>query len=332
MRQFAFLTGALRHRYNGAMRTPEIVSFRGELLDDVVDLLQQTLHADPIPRSLFVRKVLIDPNFEPEGAPIALLDGEVVGFGLSVARKLPLEDAPPDWDRGYITLLAVHPKHQRQGVGTRLLKAMEDFLRSRDRKVVLISPYAPNYFTPGVDVNAYQGGLQFFLKHGYEEVYRPISMDCNLLKLCVPDWVQQREAELQAEGVAVEHYRPHLIPALFRFLRSEFPGDWQRFARDAIAHIETGDSPTRLWIAHEKGEVLGYSHFEGERFGPIGVAESQRGRGIGQVLMYKTLQAMRLQGLHTAFFLWSDDRTAKRLYNAAGFVETRRFALLRKEL
>jgi len=50
------------------------------------------------------------------------------------------------------------------------------------------------------------------------------------------------------------------------------------------------------------------------------------------VLMYKTLQAMRLQGLHTAFFLWSDDRTAERLYNAAGFTETRRFALLRKEL
>jgi predicted GNAT family acetyltransferase len=41
---------------------------------------------------------------------------------------------------------------------------------------------------------------------------------------------------------------------------------------------------------------------------------------------------MRLLGLHTAFFMWSDDQTAERLYHAAGFVETRRFALLRKEL
>lgn len=314
------------------MRNPLILPFRGDWLEGVVSVLQKTLHADPISRSTFVRKVLIDPNFEPEGAPTALIDGQVVGFGLSIARKLPLEDAPPDWDRGYITLLAVHPDYQRRGIGTRLLGAMEDYLRSRDRKVVLISPYAPNYFTPGVDVNAYAGALQFFLKHGYQEVYRPISMDCNLLTLRVPDWVQQREAELHAEGVVVEYYRPHLIPALFRFLKAEFPGDWQRFARDAIARIEMGDSPSRLWIAHENGEVLGYSHFEGERFGPIGVAQSQRGRGIGQVLMYKTLQAMRLQGLHTAFFLWSDDRTAERLYNAAGFVETRRFALLRREL
>ncbi|GIV16747.1 MAG: hypothetical protein KatS3mg022_2182 [Armatimonadota bacterium] len=314
------------------MHSVQIVPFDGNLLDDVVQLLQQTLHADPISRNLFVRKVLIDPNFDPEGAPVAVVNGQTVGFGLSIARHLPLEDAPPDWDRGYITLLAVHPDWQRGGIGSQLLQRMEDYLRSRERKQVLVSPYAPNYFTPGVDVNAYAGGLRFFLKHGYQEVYRPISMDCNLLNLRVPEWVQQREEALAQEGLVVEHYRPQLITALFRFLRAEFPGDWQRFAREAISRIEQGDTPSRLWIAHERGEVVGYSHFEGERFGPIGVSALQRGRGIGQVLMYKTLQAMRLQGLHTAFFLWSDDHTAERLYSAAGFVETRRFALLRKEL
>lgn len=314
------------------METLQITPFEGDLLDEVVLLLQQTLSADPISRSLFVRKVLIDPNFEPHGAPVALVDGKVVGFGLSIARRLPLEDAPPDADRGYITLLAVHPQHQRRGIGTALLQAMEEYLRKQERRLVLVSPYAPNYFIPGVDVNAYAGGLRFFLKHGYQEVYRPISMDCNLLNLRVQEWVQHCDQELLHEGVVVEHYRPHLIPALFRFLRAEFPGDWQRYARDAIARIEQDDTPTRLWIAHEHNEVIGFSLFEGERFGPIGVAQSQRGRGIGQVLMYRTLQSMRLQGLHTAFFMWSDDRTAERLYHAAGFTETRRFALLRKEL
>lgn len=314
------------------MSTIQTMPFDGELIDGVVNLLQQTLHADPISRSLFVRKVLIDPNFDPAGAPTALQHDEVVGFGLSIARRLPLEDAPSDADRGYITLLAVHPNHQRQGIGTALLQRMEEYLRSHGRRMVLVSPYAPNYFTPGVDANAYAGGLRFFLKHGYHEVYRPISMDCNLLNFRIPDWVQRREQELKQEGCVVEHYRPHLIPALFRFLAAEFPGDWQRFAREAIARIEQGDTPTRIWIAHQQSEVVGYSHFEGERFGPIGVAQSQRGRGIGQVLMCRTLQAMRLQGLHVAFFLWSDDRTAERLYTAVGFVETRRFVLLRKEL
>lgn len=314
------------------MKEAALVPFDGAHLAGVLRVLQAALVADPIPRSLFVRKVLLDPNFDPAGAPVARLGEEVVGFGLSLARRVPLEDAPPDTGRGYITLLAVDPARWRRGVGSALLRWMEDYLRARGCTTGMVSPYAPNYFLPGVDVNAYQPALRFFLKHGYAEVYRPLSMDCNLRGLRTPDWVQERMAALKNAKVVVESYRAELIPALLRFLRAEFPGDWQRFVREAVARIEQGDSPERLWIAHEQGEVIGFSHYEGERFGPIGVAQAQRGRGIGQALLYRTLQAMRAQGLHVAFFLWSDDRTAERLYAEAGFVETRRFAVLQKTL
>jgi len=59
---------------------------------------------------------------------------------------------------------------------------------------------------------------------------------------------------------------------------------------------------------------------------------SQRGRGVGQVLMFATLAAQREAGFRTAWFLWSDDKTAQRLYNGAGFKEVRRFALLKKAI
>jgi mycothiol synthase len=87
-----------------------------------------------------------------------------------------------------------------------------------------------------------------------------------------------------------------------------------------------------LMIAHRDGEVLGFSHHEAERFGPIGVAATERGKGIGHVLMYETLRAQQLAGLRIAWFLWSDDATAERIYSAAGFKVTRRFALLKKGL
>jgi hypothetical protein len=48
--------------------------------------------------------------------------------------------------------------------------------------------------------------------------------------------------------------------------------------------------------------------------------------------MYETLTAQRHAGFRTAWFLWSDDKTAARLYDEAGFKEVRRFALMRKEL
>jgi N-acetylglutamate synthase-like GNAT family acetyltransferase len=90
--------------------------------------------------------------------------------------------------------------------------------------------------------------------------------------------------------------------------------------------------PDNVWIAHESGRVRGYcQHDNAGRFGPFGVSASERGRGIGAVLLFRCLHAMRSKGLHNAWFLWTDDKVAK-LYAEAGFRESRRFALLKKRL
>ncbi|MCC6731130.1 MAG: GNAT family N-acetyltransferase [Chthonomonadales bacterium] len=315
------------------MSATRIAPYVGGDLGAVVSLLANALTADPVTRAAFVRKVLLDPNFDAAGAPVARIGGAVAGFALAIARRVPLEDAPPDPDRGYVTLLAVAPEARGRGVGSALLADAEAYLEARGRRVALVSPYAPGYWTPGVDVRAYPEALRFLAARGYSEVYRPVAMDCALPGLSRPAWVHEREAMLAAEGVRAAPCSAEQLPALLAFLAREFPGDWQRLAREAAASAETGDRAARLWTAAGAGgEVLGFSHHDGERFGPIGVAAAHRGRGLGQVLMYKTLEAMRAEGLHAAWFLWSDDRTAERLYAAAGFRETRRFAVMRKEL
>jgi ribosomal protein S18 acetylase RimI-like enzyme len=272
----------------------------------------------------------------PAGSLLAKVDSQPAGYILAIARQTPLENAPNDSDRGYITLFGVLPGFRRQGVGGALLEAAEEYLRFQGRKSVWISPYAPGYFAPGVDVEAYAEGLAFLAKRGYEEVYRPISMEAPLWSFAVPDWVQKREADHRTEGVAYTQFTPALIRPLIEFAERAFQGDWVRVCRQAALKILDGDNPQRLQIALDNRNptpvVLGFSHFDGERFGPIGVDPEQRGRGIGQVLMYRTLQAQRDAGLRTAWFLWSDDKTAARLYDAAGFKIVRRFALLKKEL
>jgi mycothiol synthase len=307
--------------------------FRAEDRRGVIELLEQAMPGDPISDARFVRQVLLDPNFLPAGMPVARRRGSVAAFCLALARQVPLENAPSDADRGYITLIAVRPRLQRQGVGARLLAAAEQYLKSQNRTVVMVSSYAPGYFVPGVDVNAYAGALNFFTKHGYAEVYRPIAMQTSLWDWNMPPWVMKKQAELLSERVQVRVYEPWMTLALLEFAKKEFPGDWVRVAREAMTRIVAhGDPPTRLFVAFDKAEVVGFSHYENERFGPIGVASSQRGRGVGQVLMFATLQAQREAGFRTAWFLWSDDKTAQRLYTGAGFKEIRRFALLKKSI
>jgi GNAT superfamily N-acetyltransferase len=231
-----------------------------------------------------------------------------------------------------VTLISVEPAQQRQGVGGRLLAQAEAYLKSQGRAAVMVSSYAPGYFIPGLDVKAHAGGLKFFTKHGYAEVYRPIAMEASLWDLNVPAWVTEKRRAFD-----VRPFEPALALPLLDFARREFPGDWVRVVRETAARIIAGDSPSRLLVAIDHGsgaggEIVGFSHYENERFGPIGVAASQRGRGIGQILMFATLQAQRDAGFRAAWFLWSDDKTAERIYNAAGFRETRRFALMKKTL
>jgi ribosomal protein S18 acetylase RimI-like enzyme len=309
-----------------------IQSYQPDDLHGVLALLAATMTRDPISCARFTQQVLLDPNYRTEGALVARRGSEIVGFCLSIARQVPLENAPPDEDRGYVTLIGVQPALQRQGIGSQLLAAAEAYLRLQGRAVVVVSPYAPGYFIPGVDVAAYPAALSFFSRHGYQELSRALSMEVPLWDLKRPDWVVQRERQLQEQGVRCESYRPELTLPLLEFARREFGGDWVRVVRETMGRIMAGEPPQRLIVAHENGHVLGFVHFQNERFGPIGVAAAERGRGLGHLLMFRALGAMREQGFRTAWFLWTNDATARRLYDVAGFQERRRFAVLRKEL
>jgi mycothiol synthase len=298
----------------------------------VLDLLTSTMTADSISETRFARQVLLDPNFRTDGALVAEKDNQIVGFLLAIARQTPLENAPSDSDRGYITLFGVHPQHQRQGIASKLLERAESYLRSQNHKQIMIASYAPGYFLPGVDVHAYAPALKFLAKHNYKEVYRPLAMQTPLWSLAIPEWVHQKERDRQSEGYRFEAYTPSLTLSVLDFTKKEFPGDWVRVVRQVMDRILQGDSPTRLFIAHRSSQVVGFSHYENERFGPIGTASNLRGQGLGQILMYKTLAAQRDAGFRSAWFLWSDDPTAKKIYSAAGFTEVRRFALMKREL
>lgn len=301
-------------------------------LEPVVALLRKTLASDPITSGVFQRKALLDPNFDPKSALVAVEDGVVVGFVLGITRKIAIEDQPPDFDRAWITLIAVEPSRQRVGIGMELLRQLYPYLIEKGLKSIWVSPYAPNYFTPGVDVNAYPGAVEFFRKNGFAEAYRPLSMDAPLLDINTPEWVFEKERQLVKDGVTVETFKPEYILPLLDFMKAEFPGDWQRYIRETMSRIARGqDCPGHLWVAEEQGKALGFAQHEAERFGPFGVAAEARGRGIGAVLLFKCLHAMRDKGLHNAWFLWTDDKTAK-LYQQAGFAESRRYVVMRKAL
>ncbi len=295
-------------------------------------VLAGSLTADSINEDRFVRQVQLDPNFRREGSICAYEGGRPIGYCLTVARQVPVEGEMTDPERGYLWLLGVLPEHQDKGVGTELLRRAEDYLRRSGKKVCMASCYSPGYFWPGVDVEAYAKGLSFLLKRGYEEVYRPISCQTSLVDLTKPDWVLESEAKAEAQDIRfIQDPRLHL-PEILSFAKDKFGPDWAKFYRDSALRQLDGDKRTGLVAAIQGDEVLGFAHFDGERFGPIGVDPNARGKGLGQILMWKILEQQKAAGFEVSWFLWSDDKTLDRLYRHAGFEIVRRFAVLKKLL
>lgn len=78
------------------------------------------------------------------------------------------------------------------------------------------------------------------------------------------------------------------------WIRPRFGAGWADEATAAILR-----QPVTCWIAHQSERLLGFACHEATMkgfFGPTGVDESARGKGIGHALLLKTLLDMRDQG------------------------------------
>lgn len=310
----------------------ELRPYRGSDEEALIATWNAALPADPVDETVFRRKVILDPNFGPGRLLVAARGQEVLGFCLGVRRQVPLPGADLEPEHSWITAFGVRPDARRLGVGSALLDGAVTALAAAGCTQVAIAPYAPNYFVPGVDEEAYAEGLRFLLARGFRKVADAISMDANIVKL---DWAPYaaRQTSLAQRGVQVRHLQPTDIPAFLRLLWDFMPPDW---VRHALALLDDAARGLAAWrqvsVAVRGEEVVGYCQYEGEHFGPFGVREDCQGQGIGTVLLAHCLQTMRAAGHHNAWVLWTSDGTAAKVYSRFGFTVTRRFAILRRAL
>ena len=314
------------------MSPPVIRGYRASDEAALLRVWNSGLVADPIGVTTWRAKVLLDPNFDPAGCLVAEVEGTVRGFLLSLVRRVPFFNDGLEPDQSWITAFAVDPAWQGQGLGGALLEAAEARMRGLGRTSMTLSPYVPNYFTPGPDAKAYARGVDFLTRRGFAVIERPLSMRAELTGFRLPDAVAARGEALAADGIEVRPVTPADIVPILDFIPRHFTWDWHREATGVLNDLYNGDPRFVGMIVARQGEaVLGYAQHRTERFGPFGVRPDLRSRGIGRVLLGTTLLQMRASGFHAAWFLWTGDDAA-RLYAQLGFHEVRRFAVLRKTL
>jgi predicted N-acetyltransferase YhbS len=95
-------------------------------------------------------------------------------------------------------------------------------------------------------------------------------------------------------GVAVRRAQPWDRAGVLAFVEQHFGRRWADEAGAAFAR-----QPVSLFVATAEREVIGFAAYEAtarDYFGPTGVREDLRGRGIGAALLFRCLAALRELG------------------------------------
>ena len=317
--------------------TASLLPFRSEMLPDVVAVWNVAMgEAFPLREALFRQNTVDDPHFDPGGCWVAPSPhGErLLGVCLVKVAREPLgADGMMD-DRGWMSLLAVHPAAQRRGLGTVLADQAEAFLQARGRRRALLGG-DPAHFFPGVPVRT--PAVAFFESRGYR--LRGEAYD---LRRSLPGYETPASvlAALAAHAdVEVRPLRRGEEEGLLAFLDAVFPGRW----RYTLGRFLTrGGSIGDVMGIVREGQVLGFAHLfhPGSRWigpsiawtgdepgragglGPMGVAPRLRGRGLGLALVDRAVRHLASLGVDEMVIDWT---VLLEFYGKLGFVPWRQY-------
>jgi mycothiol synthase len=303
-----------------------IRNYQAEDEQAVLELWNLCLPRDEISLNTFRRKIVLDSNFDARGCFVAVARNKIVGFLLALYRRFPYFDLGMESDRGWVTVFFVHPDERRQGIASAMMEQAERFLAKEGVKEVHVSDYTPNYFIPGVDLDAYGDGHDFLLSRNYKKVESVYSMGRSLDDFCIPSGMAERFREFEAAGFNARVFEPCHTLLLLEFLRKHYPGDLYRVALERLRENPECDE---ILVAVKDGKVVGFSHFMDEHFGPFGIDAAYAGRGLGPMLYYRTVEQMRQKGRHNLWLGWTSGR-AKDFYHKVGLKVLRRHEIMKK--
>lgn len=311
---------------------------------EAIALWNDALGADfPMTPRLWRQVVIDDPNAAPgDGIVARAADGALVGVVLT--RQFHRLDLVPTMEatrgNGWILALVVAPALQCRGIGSQLLRAAEARLHQRGATQCVVGGGIA-HLLPGQPLvlamdTADQPMLAFWRRHGYTPSREEYDLRRNVSDFVAPPL----PAVIRSGAFHIGPGKAGEEAELLAFLGREFPGRWHYDVAQALARgqsiedvilLRGKDSAIHGFLCswHYQSTLLGPSTYWypalGERFGgigPLGIAQSARGSGLGLALVAAGVDALRKRGVEECAIDWT---TLVDFYGALGFHASQRY-------
>lgn len=292
----------------------------------------------------FKEKLLTNPDFDFSTVfGIKNEKDELIAYCLGYIRKM-YKDNPNV--PGYVNMIIVKKEYRKQGLGSKLLKHIENYFKENGRKYIQASYYLPSCYSwyipntdkhdhpcaPGIRINSSE---YFFLLHrGYNIVGQEDAFHLDLTSYEISDSIKKILDENEKEGIKIETYDPNKHYGIDEFYKELNIYDFEKVIRSNLELekpypflVVAKDNKIVGWTGAMWNEESGRGHFDG-----IAILSSVRGKGLGKALFSLLALYNKKGGAKFMTFYTGLNNHARYIYMGAGFKIIQSFALMKKEL
>lgn len=226
----------------------------------------------------------------------------------------------PNHEIGYINSVIVDIEHRNSGVGTALLDAAENDLLGRGVKLIHAGSDT-NHFFPGIPYE-FVNAQKLFSKRGYEMEETFYDLICDISKI---EFEKLPSMNINSsQEYKVKMLEENEKEEFFSFFKKNFHGRWYQEMKD---FFEIGMQNRDIVILKDNEKVIGFSHIYDNKskfigpsiywrkllldnyggLGPIGIDEDYRKKGLGLLILYRSLEILKKRNVKNMVIDWTDN-------------------------
>ena len=297
----------------------------------------------PMTLEEFVNKINSYEDFNLDTTLVVEKAGEFVGYSIYYDNKSYYDN--PNYG-AVLSVLLVKKAYRNNGIGSMLVKKVEEYFKNRGKKEVHVKYYLPACFSwyipntdkhdhpcaPGIRVNSPE--YLYFSHRGYDPFVFQDAFHANLSEYHLPQEIETILEKNAENGITIEVYDSKKHYGIEEF--------YEKLNIDAFnivikSNLElekpypflvvAKDNKIMGWTGAMWNEESGRGHFDG-----IAILEEVRGNGVGKALFASLANYNKMNGAKFMTFYTGLNNFARFIYKGAGFKIVQSFCFMKKVL